>query len=394
MRLGTTSLSVTKPGPRRRRNLGTAIPATYSFSSASEVDEGSALGCTVTTTGVSNGTTLYWTISHTTTVAADFTSTSGSFTVNNNSGTFSIAIANDTSNENAETFAVQIRTGSTSGTVVETSNSITLNNIYFADAASYSYVRDSAINTGSNAVFAVAINPDGTEFYTISATRQLKQQSLSTAYDISTYGSATTVTLSDTTDYPSPNSLFFKPDGTKLFIANQGSSVVSVCSLSTAWDISTLSYDTQFNFENPTAYTSQAQDCIFSPDGTKCFILDAGNERVYRFDLNTAWDITSGFSATSNSGLLYPGGIAEGISRGIAFSNDGKKVYILGFSTDIVNMFNLTTAYDITGVSGSADSTLSIQSYEGTPQSLRFSDDGKYFYVGGSGGDDVTQFQR
>ena len=372
----------------------TSIATSYTISTAStEVDEGSSLVCTVTTTGVSDGSTRYWSINHITTNSSDFTSTSGSFTINNNSATFSISAANDTNNESDETFSVQIRSVSVIGPVLDTSNTITLNNIFFDDAANYSYVRNSAINTGTNSVYACAISPDGTNFYTVSATRQLKQQSLSTPYDISSYGSATTVTL-DATNFQNPLSLVFKPDGTKLFIANGASSKVSICSLSTAWDISTLSYDTEFNFEVPTAYTGQAQDFIFSHDGTKCFVLDAGTEKIVRFDLNTAWDITSGFSATSNSGLLYPGGINEPLSRGMAFSNDGKKVYITGFSTDTLHSYNLTTAYDITGVSGAADSTLNFLAYEATVSCLRFSANGKYFYIGGNAGDDFTQFQR
>lgn len=100
--------------------FSSALPApTYSISNFS-MDEGVTSNRTLTTTNVVDGTTLYWTISHITTAAADFSSTSGSFTVTSNSGTVSITTVADSSTEGSQTFTLQIRTGSTSGTIVAT----------------------------------------------------------------------------------------------------------------------------------------------------------------------------------------------------------------------------------------------------------------------------------
>ena len=377
----------------------TSTAASYSFSSASEVDEGSALGCTVTTTGVSNGTTLYWTIGHTTTVAADFTSTSGSFTVNSNSGTFSIAIATDTNNENAETFTVQIRTGSTSGTVVETSNAITINNIFFDDAANYSFVRNDSVNVGADGnCFAVAFKSDGTKMYTLSPTRKIKEQSLSTAWDISTHGSVTYTYTTSTGQAANPVSLFFKPDGTKLYISNGGSNSagVSTYSLSTAWDLSTISHDNTVSF---LSYQDRVVEAVFSHDGTKFFAVDTLTDKIFGYNLNTAWDLSGGFSGspTQSQDLHQTTTMNENLPNGLAFNQDGTKIYISGSYADKVQMYNLSTPYDITtsgGLSGTPDSVLSVSGQDTNPTTLRFSPDGKYMYQSGNGGDDVNQYQR
>ena len=79
------------------------------------IPEGGSGTYTVTTTNVSNGTTLYWTISDLLTNSSDFTSRSGSLTINNNSGTFSVGTVADQTTEGQESFTVRIRTGSTSG---------------------------------------------------------------------------------------------------------------------------------------------------------------------------------------------------------------------------------------------------------------------------------------
>ena len=63
-----------------------------------------------------------------TTTNADFTATSGSFTVSNGaSGTFTVTAATLGGAEPAETFSVEIRTVSTSGTVIATTSALTIN---------------------------------------------------------------------------------------------------------------------------------------------------------------------------------------------------------------------------------------------------------------------------
>jgi hypothetical protein len=72
----------------------------------------------VNTQHVSNGTVLYWTISHGSTSPADFSPNSGALSINNNSASGSFSVIYEGVNEAAETFTLQLRTGSTSGPVV------------------------------------------------------------------------------------------------------------------------------------------------------------------------------------------------------------------------------------------------------------------------------------
>jgi hypothetical protein len=108
--------------------VDTSLTRTYSFGTIpTSINEGSSGTFNVTTTNVPNSTTLYWTISNTTTANADFSSTSGSFTITSNAGSFSVTTSADATTEGSQSFQVQLRTGSTSGTVVATSNSVTIN---------------------------------------------------------------------------------------------------------------------------------------------------------------------------------------------------------------------------------------------------------------------------
>lgn len=97
----------------------TATPSTFS------VSEGNSVTINVATTAVPDATTLYWTV----TKASDFSTSSGNFTITSNAGSFTVTPIIDGVVENSETFQVQIRTVSTSGTVVDTTSAITINNV-------------------------------------------------------------------------------------------------------------------------------------------------------------------------------------------------------------------------------------------------------------------------
>ena len=90
--------------------------------------EGTQITVTVTTDGIGDGTTLYYTISGTlgTITAADFTdnSLSGSFVINNNSGSFTKTVAADGVVEDGEAFVVEVRQNSISGPILDTTSSV------------------------------------------------------------------------------------------------------------------------------------------------------------------------------------------------------------------------------------------------------------------------------
>ena len=91
-------------------------PPSYSVTAPASIDEGSSGTFTVTTTNVSNGTTLYWSLSN----PSEFNTAVGTVTINSNSGSFTGTPTADNTTEGAETGTVRVRTGSQGGTVVAT----------------------------------------------------------------------------------------------------------------------------------------------------------------------------------------------------------------------------------------------------------------------------------
>lgn len=100
------------------------VPYSLAISSDATVVEGNFITFTVTTTGITDATTLYYTTAGISTT--DIPIQSGSFTIFNNRGTFSLLPAKDLYVDDDETFTVQIRAGSISGTVIATSSVVNI----------------------------------------------------------------------------------------------------------------------------------------------------------------------------------------------------------------------------------------------------------------------------
>jgi subtilisin family serine protease/plastocyanin len=147
----------------------TPVTPTYSVTPAgNNVDEGSSLTINVATTNVTDGTTLYWTVTN----AGDFATSSGSFVINSDAGSFSVTPTADATTEGPETFTVSIRTGSTSGTVVATSSTITINDTSTTPVTPTYTITPAAssVNEGSSLTFNVGGTniTNGTYYWTVS----------------------------------------------------------------------------------------------------------------------------------------------------------------------------------------------------------------------------------
>jgi len=123
---------------------------TISFVNNSQVNEGSILVVTVNTTNTQNQT-LYWTLSSTT----DFVASSGSFSLNNNSGSFNVQPEKNDGEDPGENFVIEIRTASTSGPTIGISDQIDI--IDVTDPADYIFpTLPESIDEGSDLVVTIS----------------------------------------------------------------------------------------------------------------------------------------------------------------------------------------------------------------------------------------------
>jgi sugar lactone lactonase YvrE len=179
-----------------------------------------------------------------------------------------------------------------------------------------------------------------------------------------------------------PTGIFFKPDGTKMYIAGSTGDEVNEYNLSTAWDTGTASYLQNFSVA---AQETATEDIFFKPDGTKMYIVGSTGDDVNEYNLSTAWDISTASYLQRFSVQLQDTG-----PTGIFFKPDGLKMYIVGSTGEDVNEYNLSTAWDIS--TASYLQNFSVSSQEINPNGVFFKPNGLKMYIVGSTGDEVNEY--
>jgi len=185
-------------------------------------------------------------------------------------------------------------------------------------------------------------------------------------------------TISDGSNSYWPNGLFFKPDGTKMFIMGwrngTGTSDLLEFSLSVAWDISSASYTTQVS----SVTSNYGRGCEFKRDGTALFFYD--NSRVMcKYTLSTAWDLSTASLDSSNSTSFAT--VTTPQPRNPFFSEDGKTVLISDNNNDALYQFSLSTAWDISTGSVSYVASFSTTSYTTHPRGVFASSTGDQIFL-------------
>jgi DNA-binding beta-propeller fold protein YncE len=230
----------------------------------------------------------------------------------------------------------------------------------------------------------VFFKPDGAKMYVIGSTGDdVNEYDLGTPWDISTasYLQNFSVSAQDTT----PNDLFFKPDGAKMYVVgNSGDNVIEY-DLSTPWDVSTASYLQNFSVS---AQTTQPSGLSFKPDGTKMYVTGILTpSSVYEYNLSSAWDISTASYVQSFSVAAQEIG-----TRAVAFKPDGTKMYVNGSIGNDVNEYSLSTPWDISTATFTV-ATFSFSAQGATNnQGIYFKPDGLSFFIVDGTLDSVLQY--
>jgi WD40 repeat protein len=90
---------------------------------------------------------------------------------------------------------------------------------------------------------------------------------------------------------------------------------------------------------------------VFSNDGTRMFTLGKSNNRIYAYNLSTAWSISTATLSTSYT-------IGSNLWTDMIFSSTGKYIFI-STSTGSIYRITLATEWDLATVS-SMDLNLSL----------------------------------
>jgi sugar lactone lactonase YvrE len=190
------------------------------------------------------------------------------------------------------------------------------------------------------------ITENGEYFITSMAdtTNRIEQYKFKTAYNVNRPTKASDYTFTNQARYQ----FQFKPDGTKVWVGDAFSGYIETFDLSTAWDVSTMSAGTI----SSSLGTTRPDAMRVSPDGSKLYVSDNGNF-FGQYDITTPWDVTT---INLASKTVVSNVIGSGDS--FTFSSDGLSLYSApGGNTQVIYMYNLTTAWDASTASTIADYT-------------------------------------
>ena len=173
----------------------------------------------------------------------------------------------------------------------------------------------------------VRINPDGTKLFVLDdSSNKVYSFDLSTANDITT-ASYDTVSPSVSSQQGNSTGMYFKPDGTKMWMSGTSNEYVYEYDLTTDWDVSTLTYN---NVRGSVyIYGDDAQAVWWNPDGTEMYAVSQYSDYVSKYNISPAWNFSSGFqNSVGNEDAVIDISSITGYCRGLAFNSSGTNMYI------------------------------------------------------------------
>ena len=248
--------------------------------------------------------------------------------------------------------------------------------------ATPSFVDSFSVALQENNPQGIAFNNDGTKMFVVGFDGDdVNEYALTTGFDVSTasFVDSFSVTAQETL----PQGVAFNNDGTKMFVIGGAGDDVNEYALTTGFDVSTASFVNDFSVAAQETFPTAV---AFNNDGTKMFVMGFDGDDVNEYTLSTGFR-TSGVVTFIDS---FSVALQDTAPRGLAFNNDGTKMFVSGGDGDDVNEYTLSTAFDVS--TASFVDNFSVAAQDTGPTGLAFNNDGTKMFVAGLIGDDVNEY--
>ena len=249
-------------------------------------------------------------------------------------------------------------------------------------------------------------NPTGTKLVVIDYNSdEAKAYNLSTGFDSSTISNYETLDLSSaqwpsapsttayiTNYFATPSGCRFNGDGTTItFLDRYSSSYDKAVSipLTTAYELSSFSDGC---IDLATRGSDHPSSFRFNPDGTKCYVLDGTDDKIYQWSLAVPYVLGRGSTVMTYDGVSSSLTSSDPALRGFDFTPDGKCIFTCGTSTDTIGHFTLSVPFDVTSTLTFV-SAIDTTSFESNPTDIRVvnTTDGYKLHFLGIGADRIYE---
>ena len=170
---------------------------------------------------------------------------------------------------------------------------------------------------------AIRLKPDGTKMYFgINNNNAVREYNLSTPFDMTSWSFVQEIAPGNiATDQL--EGFWIGNGGSSLYIiGSSGADKIYQYSLTNPWELSQV---TSIRDLSVGTDTDNPTDVFFKPDGTKMYVVDHAGNNILEYTLSTAWDI----STASLNHTLDVSSETGTSTEGITFGDSGKKMYVL-----------------------------------------------------------------
>ena len=321
------------------------------------------------------------------------------------------------------------------------------------DVSTASYSQNFSVSSQETGPQAISFNNDGTKMFVLGSTGDdVNEYTLTTGFDVSTASFVDSFSVSSQDSVPT--GMTFNADGTKMFITGQIGTAVYEYGLTTGFDVSTASFTQQFDVSSQETVprgiafntsgtkmfvvgttgddvneynldltlslgsgsfasadvgkTIEANGGVFILTSTAGAVSQTTAPTSYAQVASGSWEMyavayntTDGdleLSSFDNTFNVSTASFVDSFSvnsqetgpQDVAFNSDGTKMFVIGFSSDAVQEYHLSTGFDVS--TASHDSSFSVSSQETAPRAIAFNPAGTKMFVAGTSGNDVNEY--
>ena len=231
----------------------------------------------------------------------------------------------------------------------------------------------------------MAFSNDGTKMFVVGADGEdIHEYALPTPFTVSTVTHVASLSVSSPSTLP--RGIAFSNDGAKMFIVDDAAGNILEYALPTPFTVSTARYvDSLYIF----GQEEKPRGMAFSNDGAKMFVVGNDGNDINEYTLFPPFNITSATFAD----VTFDVSGQDREPQGMAFSNDGTKMFVVGSTGDSIYEYTLITPFNLTTATyDGIDEKFSVMTQELVPQGMAFSNDGTKMFVVGSHGNEVNQY--
>ena len=250
------------------------------------------------------------------------------------------------------------------------------------DVSTAEFVDSFDISAQDTAPTGMAFSNDGARMFVVgAASDQVHEYALSAPFDVSTASFVDSLDVSSQDALPS--GMAFSSDGARMFVVGEQGDAVHEYALSAPFDASTASFVDSLDVSSQDALPS---GMAFSSDGARMFVVGLASDQVHEYALSAPFDASTASFVDS-----FDVSSQDTAPTGMAFSNDGAKMFVVGLSGGDINEYALSAPFDVSAAAF-ANVTFSVSSQDNTPHGMAFSSDGARMFVVGSAGDAVHEY--